>query len=225
MHRSRPIPRAFGLTAMLACGVLAACQKQKPQTTPTPRPSASGNSPGGSVAGGLPGTPGAPGGTPNGGPAGAGGLPAGLAAALAGAGGTEPGPRPYAAVVTPGTRTSPGLVTTHQGRGRLYFESRPPSSARTCSSSGRCAARRRASACRGTLGGDRLVRWERRENRVLLRGVEYRNVVTDTTNPVARAVEIVTYAPILAALTSRRSAATRRRWSRSRGCSRAACPT
>lgn len=201
MQHPRSTPRALALAAMLACGVLAACQQQKPQTTPTPRPSASGNSPGGSVAGGLPGTPGAPG-APNGTPGGApNAAQAALLAGLGGAGGTEPSPRPYALVVTPGTRTRPGLVTTHQGRGRLYFEIPPAQLGRdmlvvrtlrgTQATAGGIAGT--------TLAGNRLVRWERRENRVLLRGVEYRNVVTDTTNPVARAVEIVTYSPILAA--------------------------
>jgi hypothetical protein len=199
MHRPRSIPRGLAASAMLACGVLAACQKKAPETGATPRPSASGNSPGGPVAGGLPGTPGpaTPGGAPGGGQA-----PASLAAlAAAAAGGSEPQPRPYAAVVAPGTRTRAGLVTTHQGRGRLFFEipasqlGRDMLLVRTL----RGTQAQPGGITGTTLAGDRTIRWERRDNRVLLRGVEYRNVVTDTTNPVARAVEIVTYQPIIAA--------------------------
>jgi hypothetical protein len=124
-----------------------------------------------------------------------------MAAMMAGAGLGEPGPRPYPAVVTPGTRTRTGLVTTHQARGRLYFEL-----PRAVLGKDMLVVRtlRGTQAPTGgipgtTLAGNRLVRWERRENRVLLRGIEYRNVASDTTNPVAQAVELVSYAPILAA--------------------------
>jgi hypothetical protein len=177
---------------MLACGVLSACQKRQPQTTPTPRPTQTNGT--GPVAGGLPSGPAAPGA-----PAGAAAMAAMMAGAGAGIG--EPSPRPYAAVVTPGTRSGSGLVGTHQARGRLYFEIPPAVLGKdmlivrtlrgTQSPAGGIAGT--------TLAGNRLVRWERRENRVLLRGVEYRNVATDTTNPVSQAVGLVTYSPILAA--------------------------
>ncbi|HEY0778281.1 MAG TPA: zinc-dependent metalloprotease, partial [Gemmatirosa sp.] len=147
-----------------------------------------------------PGTPGAPT-TPGGAP---GAVPPSLAAMMAsmtGGSGGDPSPRPYGFVITPAARTQRGLVTTHLTRGRLYFEipraqmNRDMLIVRTL---------RGTQAPAGglsftTLAGNRLVRWERRENRVLLRGIEYRNVVADTTNPIARAVEIVTYAPIIAA--------------------------
>jgi hypothetical protein len=45
---------------------------------------------------------------------------------------------------------------------------------------------------------------------VLLRGASYANVVSDTANPIARAVDIVRYAPILAAFNVERTAPTRR---------------
>jgi hypothetical protein len=52
----------------------------------------------------------------------------------------------------------------------------------------------------GTLGGpNRLVRWERREGRVLLRAVSYRNVTSDTTIPSRNAVDLIRYEPIVAA--------------------------
>lgn len=197
----RPRPTARLLTArslastVLACGLLAACQRQKPQTAPSPRPAPNGV--GGPLAGGLPGTPGP---TVPGTPGQAVTLPAALAS-LGGVALGEPSPRPYASVITPGMRSRSGLVGTHQGRGRLYFEIPPAVLGRDMLL---VRTLRGTQAPAGgitgtTLAGNRLVRWERRENRVLLRGVEYRNVVTDTTNPVARAVEIVTYQPIIAA--------------------------
>lgn len=181
--------------------LIAGCQIQNPETAPTPA--------GPTQAAASPTTPGAPRpttptvpGVPGG------GVPAGvtpaMAAMMAGMGGGfagDPNPRPYGAVITPTAKTQRGLVTTHLARGRLYFEiprsqmGRDMLIVRTL---------RGTQAPAGglpftTLAGDRLVRWERRENRVLLRGIEYRNVVGDTTNPVARAVQIVTYAPIVAA--------------------------
>ncbi|GJG86978.1 glutaminyl-tRNA synthetase [Gemmatimonadetes bacterium T265] len=122
-------------------------------------------------------------------------------ASMGGGSGGDPSPRPYGMVVTPFARTQRGLVTTHLARGRLYFEipraqlNRDMLIVRTL----RGTQAQVGGLPFTTLAGDRLVRWERRENRVLLRGIEYRNVVGDTTNPVARAVEIVTYAPIVAA--------------------------
>jgi hypothetical protein len=47
--------------------------------------------------------------------------------------------------------------------------------------------------------GTQLVRWERRGNRVLLRGVATGLTASDTTNPVRIAVEAASYAPIIAA--------------------------
>jgi len=194
-QRFRAFPRVLAVTTVLASGLLSACRRQPPGTAPTPRPTPNG----GPIAGGLPGTPGpaapgAPGGAPN-------GMPAAMAAMMAGAGLGEPSPRPYATVITLGTRTATGLVTTHQGRGRLFFEIPPAQLGRDMLVVRTLrGTQAQAGGIPGTtLAGNRLVRWERRENRVLLRGVEYRNVVTDTTNPVAQAVEIVTYSPILAA--------------------------
>ena len=42
-----------------------------------------------------------------------------------------------------------------------------------------------------SVPNDRLVRWERRENRILLRGANYQNVVGDTTNAIVRALDII----------------------------------
>ena len=192
-----------GRRAALPLGVLvlaAACHQWQSPEAPTPArrgPTQTAASP---TTPGTPGLPTTPGGTPAGVPA----VPPSLAAMMAsmgGGSGGDPSPRSYAAVITPLAKTQRGLVTTHLSRGRLYFEipraqmNRDMLVVRTL---------RGTQAAAGglpftTLAGDRLVRWERRENRVLLRGIEYRNVVADTTNPVARAVEIVTYAPIVAA--------------------------
>ncbi|GLC23655.1 zinc-dependent metalloprotease [Roseisolibacter agri] len=195
---------AATLTALVALG---AC-RPTPSTTPTPqRPTAGGaNTPTpatpapGTPAPGSP-TPGTPSPTPGGAPAG--GLPAGLAGLLGGAGGApgEPSPRPYAMVVTPGARTTRGLLTTHQLRGRLLFEIPAAQLNRDMLvvRSLRGSQQPIGGIPGTTLAGSRLVRWERRENRILLRGANYQNVVGDTTNAIVRALDIIAYAPIIAA--------------------------
>jgi hypothetical protein len=182
-----------GTAAFVAAAALVAgCQKAQPTPTPTPTP--------GPNAGAAP-TPGTPTPTPGGpgAPGGASGA-AGLAAALGAAGATgEPNPRPYAQVITPQARTQRGLVTTHQQRGRLYFEIPAAQLGRDMLIVRTLRGTQAGIGLQGTLGGSRLVRWERRDNRILLRGATYANTVSDTTNPIARAVDIVRYTPILAA--------------------------
>jgi hypothetical protein len=51
----------------------------------------------------------------------------------------------------------------------------------------------------GQMISSHLVRWERRGNRILLRGVESGLVASDSANPVRLAVEAASYAPIIAA--------------------------
>jgi hypothetical protein len=125
----------------------------------------------------------------------------GLAGLLGGAAGGEPSPRPYPAVVTPAARTARGLLTTHQLRGRLYFEIPAAQLGRDMLivRSLRGSQQPIGGIPGTTLAGSRLVRWERREHRVLLRGADYQNVVGDTSNAIARALDIVATAPIIAA--------------------------
>ncbi|MDF1505220.1 zinc-dependent metalloprotease, partial [Roseisolibacter sp. H3M3-2] len=153
----------------------------------------------------APGTPapGAPGtGAPGTGAPGA-ANPAALAGMLAAAGGApgEPSPRPYPMVVTPGARSARGLLTTHQLRGRLLFEIPAAQLGKDMLvvRSLRGSQQPIGGIPGTTLAGSRLVRWERRDNRVLLRGANYQNVVGDTSNAIARALDIVAYAPIIAA--------------------------
>jgi hypothetical protein len=207
-------PRRNGTAALAATlaglAVVGACQR-KPSTTPAPQPrptGAAGNAaPGGTPTPGTP-TPGTPTpGTPNpgapapGGAPAAGGMPPGLAGLLGGAGGGEPSPRPYGTVVTPGARTTRGLLTTHQLRGRLLFEI--PTSQLNRDMLVVRSLRGSEQPIGGipgtTLAGSRLIRWERRDNRVLLRGASYQNVVGDTAATIARALDIIAYAPIIAA--------------------------
>ena len=53
----------------------------------------------------------------------------------------------------------------------------------------------------GQALGRRVVKWERRGDRILLRGVSY-DVVADPSTAIAKAVEAANYDPIVMALTS-----------------------
>jgi hypothetical protein len=124
---------------------------------------------------------------------------AGLLGGGAGGAPGEPNPRPYAQVITPQARSKAGLVTTHQLRGRLYFEI----PARELGKDMLLVRSIRGMASTmplfGTLGGDRLVRWERKDHRILLRAVSHQYMSSDTAGPINRAVGMVTLSPILAA--------------------------
>ena len=51
----------------------------------------------------------------------------------------------------------------------------------------------------GTLGPDEVIRFERRDNRILVRNINYRNVATDTTLSTQRAMNLIQFFPIIAA--------------------------
>ena len=184
MLLSRTRLRRGAPAALLAAALTAACQPQRPSTTPGPagdaRPNAAQGGAGGQAPGQMPGQmPGA------GGPGGAAG---------------EPNPRPYAQVVTTQARTARGLITTHQVRSRLLFEIPTSELGKDMLIVTTLRGTPRGLGLYGTFtDNERLVRWERRDNRVLLRAVNHENVSTDSTTPFNRNIEIVQFAPIMAA--------------------------
>ena len=184
MSRS-PFTAARG-AALAAFVGLAGCAPQKPTTAPAPVPSArpAGQAP--APTPGAPTTPGPQTGTPT-----AGGPPGG---ALAG----EPTPRPYASVITPRARTRKGLFSTHVLGSRLYFEIPAKELGKDLMLVTSIKGTPAGIGIRGTLGGNALLRFERRDNRVLVRAVNYRNVNTDTTNRITRAMPIIQYYPVVA---------------------------
>ncbi|HEY0930888.1 MAG TPA: zinc-dependent metalloprotease [Gemmatimonas sp.] len=181
MHNRRYMP-------LLAAGlVFAACRPAaKPATAPTPNaPAGANNRPAGPTpAGPTAGQP--PAGAPN-------------LAALAGAMGAqgEPAPRPYASVITSRAKSKDGVFGVHQVGARLYFEIPAAQLGKdfmvTTVLSGTNAA-----ITGSTNGPTRLVRFERRDNRILLRDVNYNNVASDTTLQTARAMSLIEFFPILA---------------------------
>ena len=192
----------FRSLPLAAAGLaLAACQPaKKPTTAPTPaaRPTAQNGTPTpGQPTPGQP-TPGQP--TPGQPPAG--GLPAGLAAGLAGlgGGGADPAPRPYATVITPRAKTKTGVFGVHQVGSRLYFELPKSEIGKDFVVTTVLAGTPAGIGINGTLGPDRVIRFERRDNRILVRDINYNNVATDSTLSTRLAMSLIEVYPIIAAL-------------------------
>ena len=175
---------------VLALVGLAGCSTQKPTPAPTPEPATRPSAAPTTIpTPGVP-TPGAPtGGPPNGAPA---GVPGGAAAG-------EPAPRPYATVITPRARTRKGLFATHVQGSRLFFEIPSKELGKDMMLVASLKGTPAGIGIRGTLGNNALLRFERKENRVLVRAVNYRNVSSDSTNRINRAMPIIQYYPVIAA--------------------------
>jgi hypothetical protein len=111
----------------------------------------------------------------------------------------EPRPRPYATVITAQARSRGGLFKTHRIGSRLYFEI-PGNALNKEMLLVTRAARVPVNAGYGgqQIGQRRVLRWERRDNRVLLRGVSY-ETVSDSQSPIYQAVRNSNLEPILAA--------------------------
>ena len=193
----------FAPLALAAAGfLLASCRPAKPpapKPTPVPaRPSAgapSPNQPGiptpGTPTPGTP-TPGAPGAQP--------GIPnlGALAGALGGQ--ADPNPRPYATVITPRAKSKKGVFDVHQVGSRLYFEIPADQLTKDFVITSVLAGTAASIGINGTLGTERVIRFERRENRIFVRDVNYDNVSTDTARTTARAMALIGVFPIITAL-------------------------
>jgi hypothetical protein len=140
---------------------------------PAPTPTTPGDTTGG--AGGLPG-------------AGRGGLP-----------GANAAPRPYAQVIR-GTdlRTKSGLFKTHQIGDSLFYEIPRDELGRDMLLTTEIEKTPEGVGQGGQAISEHLVRWERRGNRILLRGIPAGITASDTTNAVRLAVDNASYSPIIA---------------------------
>lgn len=183
--------RLRSLTLVVAGLAVAACRPAtKPATTPAPTPARpAGN------AGTPSGTP-----APNQPPAGGAPNLGALAGALGGAGAGEPNPRPYASVITARAKTKKGVFDVHQIGSRLFFEIPASEIGKDFVITTVLAGTPAGIGINGTLGPDRVIRFERRENRVFVRDVNYSNVATDSALSTRRAMSLIEFYPILTAL-------------------------
>jgi hypothetical protein len=172
MKASFPLP-------MLAAVLIASCSKSTATTTPAPQP-------------GPPAAAAQPGGTGNASPAARtqapdttqrpGGPP------VAGAPAPDPQPRPYARVITAEAKTRAGMFKTHMIGSRLYFEIPRSQLGREMLIVKRVVRVPVNAGYGGQEVGPRyVVKWERMNNRILLRTVSYATVA-DSTQPIAQAV-------------------------------------
>lgn len=160
---------AFSLRpgAVAALLAVAACAPSSPPAQPTPQPA-------GPIA--------APGGAPRTPP------PQDTTARPAGAPTGDPVPRPYNRVITSEAKSHDGLFKTHRIGSRVYFEIPRQALNKEMLLVTRTARVPVNQGYGGLQAAANLVlRWERRDNRVLLRTVSY-ETVADSTSPIYRAV-------------------------------------
>jgi hypothetical protein len=134
----------------------------------------------------------APAARPQGGAPQGGGAPAG-----GGAAGQDPAPREYSAVIRGDVKTREGLFKTHMIGSRLYFEIPASEVGKVMLMQTRIRSNSVTEGLPGDELDSRVVRWDRRGNRILLRSVSYA-VIASPETPIAQAVANTNYDVILA---------------------------
>ncbi|MBI1787916.1 MAG: zinc-dependent metalloprotease, partial [Acidobacteria bacterium] len=110
----------------------------------------------------------------------------------------EPEPRPYEKVITKEAKTQQGVFTVHRIKSKLYYEIPSTELGKEFLWVTSIARTAPGVAYTGYTVGNRVVRWERKDNRVLLRGVSY-EAVADKTNPISRNVEAISNPTVIMA--------------------------
>jgi hypothetical protein len=109
----------------------------------------------------------------------------------------EPNPIAYNRVVTSESRTRDGLYKVHRIGNRWLFEIPRREMNKDILLVSEIARTTLGAGYGGQAVGNRVLRWERRDNRLLLRGRAYSVIASDTTNPVRVAVEAANVDPII----------------------------
>ena len=104
--------------------------------------------------------------------------------------------RPYDRVITKDAKSDPGVFTVHRIRDRVYYEIPKDMLGREFLWVSQIASTTPGAGFGGQAAGNRVVRWERRDRRVLLRSVSY-DMVADRAQPIARAVTAANFDTIL----------------------------
>ena len=106
------------------------------------------------------------------------------------------GPKPYDEVITDEMTSDDGLFTVHRKDDDVYFEIPSAELGKDMVWVTQIAATQAGYSWAGMPIGDRVVRWEKRGDRVLLRDVKY-DIRADTDDPIARAVEATSVPAII----------------------------
>ena len=115
-----------------------------------------------------------------------------------GGGAPDPQIRPYDRVITKEAKSDEGVFTVHRIKDRLYYEIPKSAYGKEFLWVSQIAKTTLGAGYGGQAAGNRVVRWERRGDRILLRSVSY-DVVADAATPIARAVKDSNYDSILMA--------------------------
>jgi hypothetical protein len=112
--------------------------------------------------------------------------------------GQEPVIRPYERVITKDAKSDEGVFIVHRIGERIYYEIPRSRLGREFLWVSQIARTTLGAGYGGQAAGNRVVKWERRGDRILLRAVSY-DVIADPQAPIARAVEAANYNPIVMA--------------------------
>ncbi|MDD8027663.1 MAG: zinc-dependent metalloprotease [Acidobacteriota bacterium] len=110
----------------------------------------------------------------------------------------EAEPKPYDKVVTPEFKTQTGLFKAHTSKGKLLLEIPKNELGKDLLLVVQIKNSPSASSYPGQGVDDMIVRWELRENKVLLRAVSYSNIA-DPNDPIKKAVDAMNTATIMMA--------------------------
>jgi Met-zincin/Domain of unknown function (DUF5117)/Domain of unknown function (DUF5118) len=110
----------------------------------------------------------------------------------------EPQIRPYDRVITKDAKSDEGVFTVHRIGDRVFYEIPKDKLARDFLWVSQIAKTTLGAGYGGQAAGNRVVRWERRGDRILLRGVSY-DVIADPSTPIAKAVDAANNSPIIMA--------------------------
>ena len=116
----------------------------------------------------------------------------------------EPGPpseprlRPYRQVITSRADTKEGLFKVHRIGPRLYYEIPRQELGKDMLLVTQIARNTLGEGYGGEAVGNRVLRWERRDNRILLRSPSFA-ITADSSRAIYQAVEAANYAPVLGA--------------------------
>src|SRR5512145_2906431 len=110
----------------------------------------------------------------------------------------EPEIRPYDRVVTKDAKSDEGIFTVHRIKDRVYYEIPRERLGREFLWVSQIAKTTLGAGYGGQAAGNRVVKWERRGDRILLRAVSY-EVVADPKTPISKAVDAANNSPIVMA--------------------------
>ncbi len=97
-------------------------------------------------------------------------------------------PKPYDKVITKDAKTTAGVFAVHRIKDKVFYEIPKKELGKDFLWVSQIARTALGAGYGGQAAGNRVVRWERRENRVFLRSVSY-EIVADARLPIARAVQ------------------------------------